>query len=156
VAANAARVQAVIFLRDILPKEGAIAGTVPTGTGRRMVTPYECANYFIDLYNGCLSNKPGSKPADFPRIDGIDVSVEDLRRELSNLGYDGCAPKTLSEKKRAATKQAIRSIGPSNLAPLLQKERESMIIEKVRVDNNGLSVGERIFRDIWRESHDRG
>jgi hypothetical protein len=149
-AANAARVKADKFLRDILPKEGAIGGTVPTGTGRRMVTPYEWANYYIDLYKDCLSNKPGTKPTDFPQINGIDISVEDLRRELSNLGYDSHAPKTLSERKRAATKEAIRSIGRQNLQGLLQKDRDAKVIKKVHDDNDGLVVRERFVQDIWR------
>jgi hypothetical protein len=142
-------ITAMNLLRDLL-RTGSVplTGKCQGEPSRRGVTVLELQDYYIDIGAGEMSSPLGGTAADFPKITGLRVSAGDLARGLASL-CDSHEPKTLSEKKRAATKQAIELIGRPKLEGLSQKEREASIIERVHKDHDGLFVGERFVRDIW-------
>ena len=132
--------------------EGKIAATghVAGETGRRDIKLDEWSSYYVNLFKDELSNKPGTKLADFPSIASVRVSAEDLRQELLNRGYDSHGPKTARAAKKPAVRKAIRLLGQTNLTPLLGKERVKKIIAKVK-DESGLSVSPRLVQTVWSE-----
>jgi hypothetical protein len=133
------------FLNSVL-SEGRIAGMGRhwPEPGRRPIT--EWSSYYIDLNKGELSNRPGTDAADFPRITGVRISVEDLRREL--VGY-GSQPTTSRWRKRRAAKQAIEALGYGDLAVLPEKNRFQTIIDKAA--ECGTSISFTLVGTVWRE-----
>lgn len=72
------------------------------------------------------------------------VGIESARAIL------GIPPeKGINEMKRAATDKAIQDIGPETLAALPQKERDLLVVERVKQETDR-SVSERYARERWK------
>ncbi|MEJ0094251.1 MAG: hypothetical protein WDN46_12690 [Methylocella sp.] len=141
---------AMDLLKKLLP-EGKIRGEgLHEDIGLRApITESEWSSRYIDFWDGQLENPGGGTRRGYPWITEVEISFDDLRLKLAEAGYGTREPKTVSERKRHAVRCAIRDIGRKTLATLHQKKREAAIIEKVRDDNEGLSVSDTFVRSIW-------
>ena len=84
--------------------------------------------------------EPGTR---LPRFTDVESMV------TREFGPREAEPSAAGGKKKAAVVAAIEALTPAFLAKLLQKEREAKIKEKVH-DAYGLSVSDRLIRNVWR------